>query len=92
MQNSTVTFHLTSYKSEKRQRGFNIPVEVARFLDLPNDSEVALRVERPSGQLMFHCIAKMTSGTEITAAELCRRIEYGEDLRITASRPPEAKG
>lgn len=89
MTHATVTFRIHAYPNSK---GFQVPVSVAAVLGgLSSPDEIALTIMRKSGETIYHGIAKLTSGTEVTAVNVCKDIEAGEELWIIASRPPNSK-
>jgi hypothetical protein len=89
MEHLTVTFYARVYRETRtNKKGFNIPKELADLLGLKRQSPVALVITRSSGELVFHGTGKVTSGTEITQVRICRRLQYAETIRVSASRPP----
>jgi hypothetical protein len=80
------SLHINAYPGS---RGFQFPAQLAALLGLKSPDEIAMTVMRPSGDLLFHGITQLSSGTEITSVEVCGDVQPGEELRITASRPPK---
>lgn len=89
MTHVTVSFRISAYTKSK---GFQVPVAVADALGgLRSPDEIALTIMRKSGETIFHGIANLASGTEVTAVGVCQHIEPGEELWIVASKPPNSK-
>jgi hypothetical protein len=96
----TVGFHVEAYKSK---RGLELPREIARLLRVHSQSKkcrlpgakcnhshrVALRIASLSNGVLFHGIAPLASGTEITDKAACKGIKPGEQLYVTAGLPPQ---
>lgn len=86
MKNPSASFYITAYPGQK---GFCIPQKVTQFLDLHSRSNIALKVTRTNGDLLYQGISNLTSGTEVTSVDACRRITPGEELRLEVSRAPD---
>jgi hypothetical protein len=88
MTHATASFRIHAYPSSK---GFQIPVSVAELLgglSSSKNDEIALTIIHQSGETIYHGVAKLTSGTEVTAVEVCDSIIPGEELWVVASKAP----
>ena len=55
---------------------------------MKKQKEVALTVAKRNGEVIFRGIASLTSGTEITGVNLCRKLTPGEENRVTVTSAP----
>ena len=84
--NLTLSFHLNAYEKSK---GFEFPRHLATLLGLKKNDRIALTIKRPkSGELLYHGVTTLTSGTEVLRRDVFKNIQPGEELCIAASRPP----
>jgi len=84
--NISVTFHVDVYNSRP---WFQVPKQIVRLLGLKSGRVIAVSVSTPEGELLYHGLANLHSGTEIYDAHISKRLTKGEEIRVTASRPPE---
>jgi hypothetical protein len=86
----TATFHVTTYSktTPKRKQGFEFPKQLFALFGFKRHSPVALIITRLSGEVVYCGVSQFTSGTEITQAATCRKLKFGEQILVTASRAP----
>lgn len=77
-------------KTRPNSIGFRFPEEIRTLLGLDTDVPVALVVRRITGELIFWGVSKLTSHCELTDAGIFRNLECGEEILVTASRPPSS--
>ena len=84
----SVTFAVDTYESKQ---GLNVPKDIVALLGLKsdnNDRDIALTVASPTGNIVFHGIGRLTSGTEICSGDAIKNLPLHERVIVTASRPP----
>lgn len=88
MRNLTVTFHTNVYS--KNWKGFQFPEPLARLLGRKKGKRLtlALTIAKLTGEVVFHGVASLTSGTEVGMASVFRNLEHGEEIRVTACKAP----
>jgi hypothetical protein len=84
--NTSVTFHVDVYDSKP---WFQVPRAITKLLELKSNTVIAISISRPNGELLYHGLARMGSGTEIYRAYVSKKLKKGEEIRVTVSRPPE---
>jgi hypothetical protein len=84
--NISVTFHVDVYDSRP---WFQVPRAIAKVLGVKSGDEIAVTISTPKGGLLYHDLATLGSGTEIYQAQIGRRLRKGQEIRVTASRPPD---
>lgn len=87
--NISATFHVDVYDSKP---WFQVPRAITKLLELKSNSVIAISISRPDGELLFHGLASMGSGTEIYRVYVSKKLKKGEEIRVTVSRPPEETG
>ena len=60
--NMSVTFHTDVNKTKP---WFHIPKSVAQLLSVKSGDVLAVGISKPDGELIYHGLAKMDSGTEM---------------------------
>ena len=83
VRNMSVTFHTDVYKTKP---WFHIPKSVARLLGVKSGDVLAVGISKPDGELIYHGLAKMDSGTEML--HIGKILKRGAEIRVTVSRPP----
>ena len=81
--NMSVTFHTDVYKTKP---WFHIPKSVARLLGVKSGDVLAVGITKPDGELIYHGLAKMDSGSELL--QIGKILKRGAEIRVTVSRPP----
>lgn len=81
--NMSVTFHTDVHKSKP---WCHIPKSVARLLGVKSGDALAVGISKPDGELIYHGLAKMDSGTEML--HIGKILKKGAEIRVSVSRPP----
>lgn len=81
----SITFHTDVYKSKP---WFQVPRAIARLLGVKSGDALAVDISKPDGELIYHGLAKMDSGTEVYDAHIGKRLTRGAEIRVTVSLPP----
>lgn len=84
--NISVTFHVDVYDSRP---WFQVPRAIAKVLGVKSGNAIAVTISTPKGELLYHDLATLGSGTEIYQAQIGRRLRKGQEIRVTVSRPPD---
>jgi hypothetical protein len=88
--NISITFHTDVYKSRP---WFQVPRQIARLLGVKSGDVLAVDLSEPSGELVYHGLAKVDSRTEIYGADygahIGKRLRKGAEIRVTVSLPPD---
>jgi hypothetical protein len=79
----SITFHTDVSKSKP---SFQVPRAIARLLGVKSGDALAVDISKPDGELIYHGLAKMDSGTD--DAHIGKRLTRGAEIRVTVSLPP----
>jgi hypothetical protein len=82
--NISVTFHTDVHNSRP---WFQVPRAIARLLGVKSGDVLAVDLSKPSGELIYHGLAKLESGTEIV--HISHILKRGAEIRVTVCLPPE---
>ena len=83
----SITFHTHVYKSKP---WFQVPRAIARLLGVKSGDALAVDISTPDGELVYHGLAKMDSGTEVYDAHIGKHLIKGAEIRVTVRLPPNA--
>jgi|SRR5579864_5749781 len=84
--NFSVSFHTDVYDSRP---WFQIPRAVTRLLGVKSGDPIAVGISKPTGEMIYHGLAKIDSGTEIYMAHIGKLLTKGAEIRVSVSRTPE---
>jgi hypothetical protein len=89
MRNLVVAFDAQVWlkQSKKSKKGFKFPAGLARVFGFEDRSPVGLVISKASGEEAFCGTALLTSDREVTRAEVFRKLDFGEEIRVTAYKP-----
>jgi hypothetical protein len=83
--NISITFHVDVYNTRP---WFQIPRSIARVLGVKSGDKIAVNISMPNGELLYHDLATLGSGTEIYHPHNGKTLAKGKEIRVTISHPP----
>ncbi|SPF47563.1 hypothetical protein SBA1_750022 [Candidatus Sulfotelmatobacter kueseliae] len=82
----SVTFLTTVYHSKP---AFEVPKLIARALGVKSRNPNSVSITRPTGELLYHGLARLTSDFEVCSGDAIKPLTQGEAIRVWITRPPK---
>jgi hypothetical protein len=83
----SVTFHIDAQDDKP---WFRLPKSIVELFGLKAGDVLAVSISTPQGAPLYHGLAKFDSHSKRYKAHVGKILTKGEEIRVTASRPPES--